>query len=531
MANGPLSDLRTGYSHGEAVDVADLPKETRHVLVRTARGTTYEAALVNGVATFASLPVGTHALEARSGSRTLLAEEFFSVRYGPGDDPIMGFVTSFGESSRHSVLTWLRDLRCTVVQVYDWMESYSSPLSQSEAYEDPLGRPLHRSSLTKLIIGIKAMGSVAQAYAPICAADAELANAHPQWRLYRNDGVAQSLGDLLQVMNPASIDWQRHWIANYASAADALGFDGFHLDTYGYPRAGFSSQGALVAIDDGYAEFVDAVRRARPRDLLSFNQVNGVPRAFGPPAPPGFRYVEVWPPNDRWRHLEGLLQRSAGGGPRRGDTLALYPPVWDGDRGLALRTAVLSEAIATVLGASTLIWGDDHGVLCHPYYVNHERLSDEETVTVLEWRRFTLRCRDLFKEGTDTSWYELDDENASVTVSWDGPTHPEPIGGSLFARVVRIAGSVVVSLVDLSGSVDGAWSSGTGPGTCGHAEVSILVDASGPWRVEAAVLGRDGGRFQELPYSDCSMSEGRGLACVVPLVEGWSVLRVTLGAS
>ena len=37
----------------------------------------------------------------------------------------MGFVTSFDEMSRPSVLTWLRQLRCTVVQVYDWMESYS----------------------------------------------------------------------------------------------------------------------------------------------------------------------------------------------------------------------------------------------------------------------------------------------------------------------------------------------------------------------------------------------------------------------
>jgi hypothetical protein len=73
-----------------------------------------------------------------------------------------------------------------------------------------------------------------------------------------------------------------------------------------------------------------------------------------PPGRPAFRYIEVWPPNKEWRHLEGLLARSVCTGARHGDTLALYPPVWSGGRSSALRTVVLSQAIATVLGASTL---------------------------------------------------------------------------------------------------------------------------------------------------------------------------------
>ncbi len=75
----------------------------------------------------------------------LLGEEFFSVRERRGDDPVMGFVTSFDASSRQSVLSWLRDLRCTVVQVYDWMETYSAPLAAPGHYHDPLGRPIERA--------------------------------------------------------------------------------------------------------------------------------------------------------------------------------------------------------------------------------------------------------------------------------------------------------------------------------------------------------------------------------------------------
>ena len=131
------------------------------------------------------------------------------------------------------------------------------------------------------------------------------------------------------------------------------------------------------------------------------------------------------------------MARSAGGAERQGDTLAIYPPVWEGDRDEGLRTVVLTEAIATALGIGTLIWGDAAGALRHPYYVDHERLTEAEAETAIAWHRFALRCRDLFRFGQDTSWYELDDENAAVTVAASATAKPEPVGGALFTRVVR----------------------------------------------------------------------------------------------
>ncbi|MGH9918370.1 MAG: glycoside hydrolase family 66 protein, partial [Nitrososphaerales archaeon] len=246
-----------------------------------------------GTATFTDVPEGTHALEVQSESGDVLGEEFFSVRTA-GDEPVMGFVTSFGGESRDSVLDWLRQLRCTVVQVYDWMDSYSTPMPVTESYDDPLGRPIEKSDLIELIAGIRAIGAVAQAYAPVCAADAELANAHPDWRLYRNDGKPESLGELLQIMDPGSAGWRHHWLAQYSQAEDALGFNGLHLDTYGYPRNPLDIKGEGVDMEGGYADFVDNVRSARPWDVVSFNQVNGVPWGFRGPKPPGFRYAEVW---------------------------------------------------------------------------------------------------------------------------------------------------------------------------------------------------------------------------------------------
>jgi dextranase len=522
-----LRDLRSSYQLGDVIVVEGLSDETVSVRVRDARGRTYDASLERSAATIAGVPGGTHTLEVLDENQRVIDEELFGVREHPGEDPVLGFVTSFDDSSRGRVLAWLRDLRCTVVQVYDWMDSYSTALSASEKYEDPLGRPIERSALQKLIVGIKSVGAVAQAYAPVIAAGKDLATEHEEWCLFRNDGAPESLGDLLEIMDPGNPEWQRYWIQNYGGAADGLGFDGFHLDTYGYPRDARNVEGESVDIAQGYDSFVESVRKARPSEVLSFNQVNGVPRGFEPPASPSFRYVEVWPPNDRWRHLEGLLARSAGRGERHGDTLAIYPPVWDEERTNALRTCVLSEAVTTILGANVLMWGDADGVLSHPYYVNHETLDESERALALEWHQFALRTRDLFRAATDTSWYELSDENASVTVSWDGLTSPEPVGGSLFVRIIRGDDLVVVSLLDLSGNAKGSWSSGTNEGRCEKASVDVLLGSPDSWHNDVAVLGRDHGRYAPIHSSEASMREGGGLHVSVPVDRGWSVLRLT----
>jgi dextranase len=520
----PLADLRCAYLTGEVIRSVALVDGAASVLVRTATGQTLKGTVAGKTAAVKDVPRGTHAFELLSADGELLVEELINVRDHAGDDPVAAFATSLDSDTVDRTLDWLQRLRCTVVQIYDWMASYSEPMPPPGPYYDAIGRQLDSEALRTLIEGIKRMGGVAQAYAPVIAADP---GSHNEWRLQRNDGTPETLGDLLDVMDPANPEWQQHWLDRYGSAATELGFDGFHLDTYGYPRCALDAHGKDVATDDAYRQFVDVVREARPDDVLSFNQVNGVPSAFEPPAKPGFRYVEIWPPNDRWRHFEALMARSSGSAHNYGGTLAVYPSGWVDGRAAGLRTTVLSEAIATSLGIGTMIWGDAQGALKHPYYVEHQRLDETEAEDAIRWHRFGLRCRDLFHTGHDTSWYELEDENAAVQVAAAIPAKPEPLGGTLFTRVRHSAGRVVVSLLDLSGSANGSWSEGTEPGTCRVARVEALVNGPENWQAEAAVLGRDGGRFTPMRTETGPHREGQALICEVPLVDGWSVLRLT----
>ncbi len=49
-----------------------------------------------------------------------------------------GFATSFEVENVPAVLAWLRALRCTVVQIYDWMASYTAPSRPSRRVAGPV---------------------------------------------------------------------------------------------------------------------------------------------------------------------------------------------------------------------------------------------------------------------------------------------------------------------------------------------------------------------------------------------------------
>ncbi len=344
----PLGDLRAFYRVGEEVRVATLPVGTSRVVARRATGDVVEAELGEG-ARFSGLSSGTYAVEALDATDDLLAEELTTVGAHAGERPVHGFATSFEDQNVPDALSWHRALRSTVVQVYDWMASYTEPLGSKSGWTDPSNRPVSFKALRALATGLQEFGAVAHAYAPVYAVGNAFAAEHPEMLMYRGDGEAIRFLDQIVLANPGNADWQRHFVAAYGSAADAIGFDGFHIDTYGYPRVALDVDGNSIDMRTAYESFLRFVRDAWPTSLISFNQVNGVPSAARLPDGPGFRYCEVWPPNDNWRHLEGLLDRSSG---RAGllapsasrdalmrGSVACYPPVWgiDDPRGARSR--------------------------------------------------------------------------------------------------------------------------------------------------------------------------------------------------
>ena len=541
----PLNGVRAFYGTGEEIVAAALPAGTSRVTANRAFGRPAVARL-DEAARFEELAGGTYCIEAFDHAGVLLGEQLTTVGSHQGERPVHGFATSFGDEDTPLVLEWHRALRSTVVQVYDWMASYTEPLGPESGWEDPSHRPVSPDALRTLASGLKELGAVTHAYAPVYAVGNRFASDHPEMLMYEGSGEAIRFLDQIVLANPANVEWQRHFAASYGAAAAVIGFDGFHIDTYGYPRVAFTADGIPIDLRLAYESFLTFLRSAWPTELLSFNQVNGVPSATRLPDGPGFRYCEIWPPNDGWRHFEGLLDRTSGRAGMLGPptspnelmrgSLACYPPVWGIDRSTgpvegeartsSLRTVVITEAITTMLGASVLIYGDKFAALCDAYYPKHALLSATEAATVLAWRRFALRCRDLFLEGEDTSWYEIGDENGSVSVVASAPVSPEPVGGALFARVVHADGLVTVGVVDLTGSTNGRWSEPTERGSVSSVTVRVLLDHPDRWRASVAVLGADDDRFAPVDAHEVPHRQGRALEVALPIVSGWSILRL-----
>ncbi|MCU1489115.1 MAG: hypothetical protein JWM85_520 [Acidimicrobiaceae bacterium] len=542
-----LEGLGAFYCTGDEIVLDALPPGTTSVIASLASGETVVATLDGAVARFVGLEAGTWEVQACGAEGARLAEELTTVGAHQGERPVHGFATSFQDDDVEAVLAWNRALRSTVVQVYDWMERYTAPDGPEAGWADPSGRPVSFHALRALASGLHEQGAVAHAYAPVYAVGHDYAKDHPDQLMYDGDGEPVRFMDHIVLANPANVDWQRHFVAAYGGAADRIGFDGFHVDTYGYPRLAYDADGVRIDVRSAYEAFLRHLREERPDDVISFNQVNGFPAAVELPAGAGFRYCEVWAPNDELRHLEAFLERTSGRAgllaePERRDgvvrgTVSIYPPVWGHDtsggpltgveRSDALRTVVCCEAVLTLLGAGSLIFGDKAAALRDAYYPKDERLDEDEAATVVAWRRFALRCRDLFTDGEDTSWYEIGDENGAVAVEADGaPVGPEPNGGGVLARVVHAPGRVSVGVLDLTGSAAGRWSEPTSAGRVRQVTVRVLVGQPQGWTAAAAVLGADDEHFVERPTSEVPHRWGRALEVQVPVVDGWSVLRL-----
>jgi dextranase len=543
-----IREVRSFYRIGEEIVLSGLPNDADHVVAWRADGTAVNGNTVDTNWVLA-LTKGTYNIEVFNSVGDLLCEEITTVGAHQGERPVHGFATSFQDSDVEEVIDWHRSLRTTVVQIYDWMFSYTEPLGDVGGWKDPSNRPVSLTALQKLASGFGSMGAVTHAYAPIYAVGNEFASANPEMLLYEDNGEVIRFLDQIVIANPNNAQWQQHFVKSYGEAMDTIGFDGLHVDTYGYPRLAFDFDGVPVDMRAAYEAFLTYLRDGRPHDLISFNQVNGVPSSAKLPGGPWFRYCEIWAPNVAWRHFEGLLDRSSGVAglvPTARDadsevrgSLACYPPVWrvnsskfhddEPSRERSLRTVLLTDAIATMLGTSALIFGDKSAALCDPYYPKHAKLNADESATVIRWRRFALRCRDLFIDGEDTSWYEINDENGSVGISARHPVAPEPVGGSIFARVFQGSNLVTVGVLDLTGSENGLWSEQSQNGVAQMATVRVLLDDPESWRVDAAILGLNEDRFTPHDSKLVEHRQGRALEVELPLIDGWAVIRMTLG--
>ncbi|AEV30327.1 hypothetical protein SpiGrapes_2566 [Sphaerochaeta pleomorpha str. Grapes] len=389
-----------------------------------------------------------------------------------------GFLTGFKTEdsvSRNSALDFLLQQHCTHVQFYDWSyrphqyEIEPIQFDQGKKYRDLMGKSVDLSVVKQSVEGLQHHGMKALAYGAVYAASKEYLQDHPEQGLYAFGGKPIDLIDKFFIMNIAEGNqWRKRILDQYCYATDTLGFDGIHMDTYGYPKIAFDNEQKPVYLDREFVSLINAWAKHGNENI--FNNVGGWPADLTAKANQKAVYIEVWDPHTQYRHLRQLIQNHRGFG--KPVVLAAYSRSFKEsgtlDRKKALASTCLLMASTYAQGATPLLFGENGGILTQPYYVDYTPLRQEERNLLTSYTDFSIQyCQLLFGndlvdvtesfafgENREFEFSIPPQENTDLSeigISFEG------LPDTLWPIVHMDKKLIVINLINLIGQKDSLW--------------------------------------------------------------------------
>jgi dextranase len=409
-------------------------------------------------ARFEPQPEGGYGIEG-DGARSafdVLADPLSRARYG--------FVSDFAAGrDAEGVVENARRLHLNAVQFYDWMYRHARLMPPADDFVDPLGRELSLATVRRLVDALAAVGTLPLGYAAVYAAGRD---EWPAWKgdgLYRANSEPWTLGDdFLWNVDPTSERWLSHLAADLRKAEEKVGFRGFHLDQYGAPKDALRADGTRVDLAEAFPALIDRMADEVPDARLIFNNVNDFPTWSTASARQAAVYIEVWSPHDRLAHIAELVTKARSLAPKKSVILAAYLSVFaNGSHDGAIEAQRLLLATAFSHGATVLLHGEEQSVLTEAYYVRHAELDWKDMRSTRRYYDFAVRYGDLLfdRAAVDVTATRFGGVNEEVRVTAPVWASVDATAGSLWARVLRLPGGLLVSLIDLSRQEDDRWDS------------------------------------------------------------------------
>ena len=433
-----------------------------------------------------------------------------------------GFLSDFSraDADEADVLA-LAKHHVNAVQFYDWSYRHDTLVANETEYTDMMGKPNSLSVIRQKIGACHARGMRAVGYGAVYAASEPFAAAHPDWRLFARAGEPLRFIGVFAMMNLRS-GWREHIVSQYRLAVEA-GFDGVHMDAYGFPKAALDAAGKIFRLEDDFAPLIGQTRAALPEATLVFNNVGGWPVERTMHAPVDAVYLEVWPPYERYEHLRQLIYAAKQA--KKPVVLAAYPAPFRLDtpaRALNAQLALMSAIAAH--GATQLWFGEENAALTQGYYADYSRLSPEQELALRAYDDFFVRYEELLFDDSfiDVSMTHCGWDNEEYLC--DAPYSVTGEGGRLWLVLREQGNRKLIALINLTGDESCVWNAGrNAPETLEG--ITLRVQAFSPLvKAWAAAPDRNLGAAEPVEAKREQGARGDILTICLPYVERFAIL-------
>lgn len=448
-----------------------------------------------------------------------------------------GFLSDFylKDSGDIEDIKSLRKLHLNIIQFYDWMYKHDELVPPADEFKDLMGRTLSFKVVKDKIEACHKYGMKSMAYGAVYAASKEFFETHKDWALFNSSDKPISFIDIFQIMNISKdCPWHWHIINEYKKAIEKAGFDGIHMDTYGFPKIAISKtkgNSKIEYLEELFPVLIndtkEELKKVKEDVCLIFNNVGNWPLNTVANANQDAMYIEVWKPYERYHHLKEIIAWAKHLSEGKPVILAAYlrPFIEEIEVSKAETSALITTAVIFANGAYHLLMGEKNGVLTQGYYVDYSTISGSFFETIRKYYDFGVRYENILydNELRDVSMTHLEGDNTEYKFeNLDYSTYGEP---DKVWVVVREKPTIkTINFINLTGNQEDFWNKGkTKPRIINDVVVNVSIELKVK-NVFIASPDIESGRPQKLKYKVINGERGKVLIIEISELSIWNML-------
>lgn len=376
-------------------------------------------------------------------------EKIKAFRYGFLSDfsPIDGDQADVQSMAKHHI---------NAVQFYDWSYRHDMLVSPTKEYKDMMGKTNSLSIIKNKIQSCHDYNMKAIGYGAVYAASKKFALNHQDWQLYENKKPLEFI-NVFSIMNLRS-GFMKHIIGEYRKAI-SFGFDGIHMDTYGFPKTAYDYLGKVIHLEEDFVKLIRQVRKTLPNNTFVFNNVGAWPLELTMKEDVDAVYIEAWPPYEKYNHLREIINLAKKS--KKAVVIAAYPAAFrNSSKAEALNSQIILSCIFASHGVTQLWFGEENAAITQGYYADYSKLTKKQEIILRRYDDFFVRYEELL--------FDDNLQNVSMThFGWDNleyrcsvPSSVTGEVGKLWLIIHQKPGRQIISIINLINEKTDIWSKG-----------------------------------------------------------------------